>query len=129
MPRGRKKKNTDADATVEKDKSTKMFQRTPYAEIAKLYSMSETGAQNVVKSAFNKIFSNMIKLHSDVFEILGCMCDYFGMTEAELVRKLDERNLNVVKQFARKNYETTYYENRQREKLLEEGKDVPNEAW
>lgn len=110
-------------------KVKKPFQRTPYAEIAKLYNMSETGAQNIVKSAFNKIFNNMIKLHTDVFEILGCMCEYFGMTEAELVRKLDEKNLGAVRQYARKYYETNYYEKREKEKLKELGKDVTKDAW
>jgi hypothetical protein len=132
MSRGRKNKDSvdqTPDVKDTKRSPNQSLQRTPYAEIAKLYNMSETGAQNVVKSAFNKIFSNMIKLHGDVFEILKCMCEYFGMTEAELIRKMDDRNLNIVKQFARKNYETNYYEARERDKLIEEGKDVPNDAW
>jgi hypothetical protein len=102
---GRKPKNIDNSLV-----RNRSLQRTPYAEIARLYNMSETGAQNVVKSAFNKIFSNMLKMHSDVFDVLTCMCDYFGMTEAELIRKLDDRNMSVVKNYAKKNYETNYYD-------------------
>ena len=104
-----------------------LYKRTPYAEIAKLYDMSETSAQNVVKTALNKIFKHMISSHSDVFDVLKVMCEYLGMTEPELIRKLDSGNVGIVKQYASKHYNTKYYENAEREAKISRGEEITND--
>lgn len=66
----------------------------------------------------NKLFRNMISEHpTKMFQVVEVMAQEFNVEEEKLVRYLDKDNYNRLREFAKKNYCTYYWENMERKKF------------
>jgi hypothetical protein len=77
--------------------------------------------------AYNKIFDNMMVDYSDkIFDVLYVLMEEFNIDEIKAVRYLNEKNKDMVRNFAISTCNTFYYETKekqqQKEKALEKGK-------
>jgi hypothetical protein len=67
----------------------------------------------------NKLFRNMISEHpTKLFQVVEVMAQEFHVDEEKIVRYLDKDNYNRLREFAKKNYNTLYWENMERRKKI-----------
>lgn len=67
--------------------------------------------------AINKVFSSMLEDYSDrVFDVIYVMMEEFKVNESKLIRYLNDENMTVLRNFAKNNYETRYWEVKEKEK-------------
>ena len=81
------------------------------------------------EKTFNKLFDSMMEEYSDrVFDVLYVMMDCFNITEIKAIRYLNKDNKEKVRNYAKNNYNTYYFENmekeKKREKLEKKGKKL-----
>ena len=68
-------------------------------------------------AAVNKVFADMSEDFGDrLFDVIYVMMEEFEVNESKLVRYLDKDNMSKLRSFAVNNYETTYWETKEKKK-------------
>lgn len=76
-----------------------------YEEIARIYDITSSKAQTVVKSAYNKMIKGMIEDQNiNIFDAVLALREYFNMSETEAVDKLNEEHRDLLTKWASENY-------------------------
>ena len=66
---------------------------------------------------FNKLFDSMLEEYSDrIFDVIYVMMDCFNINEIKAFRYLSKTNKEKVRNFAKNNYNTFYYETKEKMK-------------
>lgn len=88
-------------------------------QINKTYDCKLTNkdVRNEFLDAINKVFSSMAYNYSDrLFDVIYVMMEEFKVNECKLIRYLNNENLSKLRNYAKNNYETRYWEVKEKEK-------------
>lgn len=88
-------------------------------EINKKYDsdLNNKAVRKEFLDAINKVFTNMSDSFGDrLFDVIYVMMEEFKISENKLVRYLDKDNLSKLRSFAVNNYETKYWETKEKQK-------------
>ena len=95
-----------------------------YKEIAEIINesyecdMSAQQIQKEMRKSINKLFSVMIEQFPDrLFDVVQVFSEEFKIPEDKFVRYLNNRNMEMLRNYADNNYETYYYKKKEKEKL------------
>jgi hypothetical protein len=67
---------------------------------------------------FNVLFERMLKMYpSKVFKLVNVISEEQGVPEDKLFRSFSDENRSKLKNYAMNNYNTKYYETKEREKV------------
>lgn len=98
-------------------------------KINEKYNTDSTNKEirNEFLETINKLFSKMSEEHSDdLFGVVQIMIEEFKINEGKFVRYLNKENEMKLRNFAKNNFETTYYETMEKRKkdakLIKKGK-------
>jgi len=72
-----------------------------YEELARKYDSTPIKVHSVIKSAYNKMIKGLIEDGDiNIFEAVLTLREYFNMTEAEAVEKLNDEHKEMLKKYA-----------------------------
>lgn len=76
-----------------------------YEEIARMYDITASKAQSIVKSAYNKMIKSMIEKQGlNIFDTVLALREYFNMTENEAFEKLNDEHKDMLVKYASEQY-------------------------
>jgi hypothetical protein len=90
-------------------------------------SLTNKEVRKEFMSGINKIFSSMSEIYGErLFDVMYVIMEEFKISENKLVRYLDKDNLSKLRSYAVNNYETGYWEKKEKarkdDKLQRHGK-------
>lgn len=76
-----------------------------YEELARKYDITPIKVHSVIKSAYNKMVKGLMEVEGvNIFDAVLTLREYFNMTEAEAVEKLNDEHREMLKRYATKEY-------------------------
>ena len=76
-----------------------------YEEIARMYDITSSKAQSIVKSAYNKMIKSMVEKQGlNIFDTVLALREYFNMTESEAIEKLNDEHRDMLTKYASEQY-------------------------
>lgn len=76
-----------------------------YEEIARMYDITTSKAQSIVKSAYNKMIKGLIENEEiNIFDAVLALREYFNMTEQEAFEKLNDEHKDMLTKYASEHF-------------------------
>ena len=76
-----------------------------YEEIARMYDITASKAQTVVKSAYNKMVKGLVEQEDiNIFDAVLALREYFNMSESDAFDKLNDEHRDMLVKYASEHY-------------------------